>query len=484
MEPQEQSVIARLIKRMDSSPGFAGLGATVQLISRLGDDADGGTREITAAILRDAALAAKLLRMSNSSHTTRGGRNVSTIDQALVILGLNTVKSVALSLTLLESLSHEPQSRQLHAEIVAAYFCGCLAAEITRLYAPRFSTQEAQVCGLMQNLGRMMATYYLYEDIERSHALQAERNLAEDEAVALTLGASYREIGAAIAKHWNLPDGLQNSLATDIGKAPPRSAANAQAWHQFCSAFCRRVTDTLFRLPVNRERVEIARDIEFFRGALHLRDDEVREAIDKFLLETDEILAEMSFPGNVEQSRNQLRKGSERVLDLLSSQDSLGKESKHTGGRPPIEIIQHVLRLIHDKYSFDRTLMCLPDTPSTLVAIAGVGRNAVQVSARFRCHGPKPDLFRAIMARNLDTFVADVRLPMYAKLIPDWYHEAVGARSVVMLPIAGEEKVLGMIYGDYSEPHASIPPGLAEGNMREWRDQLAQVLQTDARKLV
>ena len=484
MEAQQQSAIARLITQMDSSPGFAGLGASVQLISRMGDDADGGTREITAAILRDAALAARLLRMSNSSHTTRGGRNVSTIDQALVILGLNTVKSVALSLTLLESLSHKPQSKQLHAEIVAAYFCGSLAAEITRLYAPRFSTQEAQVCGLMQNLGRMMATYYLYEDIERSRAVQAEKNLAEDEAVTLTLGTGYREIGAAIARHWNLPDVLQNSLAADIGKAPPRTAANAQAWHQYCSAFCRRITDTLFRLPENRERVEIARDIEFFRGALHLRDDEVREAIERYLRETDEILVEMAFPGNVEQSRNQLRKGSERVLDLLSSQDSLARESKHTGGRPPIEIIQHILRLIHDRYNFDRTLMCLPDTPTSLIAIAGVGRNAVQVSARFRCHGPKPDLFRAIIARNLDTFVDDLRLPMYAKLIPDWYHEAVGARSVVMLPIASEGKVLGMIYGDYSEPHSSVPPGLAEGNMREWRDQLAQILQTDARKLV
>lgn len=482
MENQPQSAIATLLQRMDDSPGFAGLGASVQTISRLGDDADGGSREITATILRDAALTAKLLRLANSSRNARGGRNISTIDQALVILGLNTVKSVALSLALLDSLSRKPQSNLLHAEIVAAYFCGSLAGEITRVNAPRFSAQEAQVCGLMQNLGRMMATYYLYEDIERSRALQAEKNLAEDEAVELSLGMSFAAIGAAIAAHWCLPDVLQNSLAPDIDKAPPRVAANALAWHQFCSSFCRRVTDALFRLPENREKVEIGREVEFFRGALHLKEDEVREWIEKCLQDTDALLAEMAFPGNVEQARKLLRKASERVLDVLASGDSLTKEKNSVGGRTPVEVIQYVLRLIHDNYSFDRTLLCLPDSASGLLAIAGVGKNASQVTARFRCSGPKPDLFRAIMARKLDTFIADVKAPAYAKLIPAWYPELVDARSLVILPLIDGGKLLGLIYGDYSEAHASVPPGLAEGSMQEWRGQLLQALRPGAAK--
>ena len=479
MQDQDQSVIDRLLKKMDSSSGFAGLGASIQTISRLSDDAGGGTRELAAAILHDAALTAKLLRIANSSRNARGGRNISTIDQALVILGLNTVKSVALSLALLDSLSHKPQSKLLHAEIVAAFFCGSLAGEITRQNAPRFSAQEAQVCGLMQNLGRMMSTYYLYEEIERGRALRAERNVSEDQAVAEVLGMSFEDIGAAIARHWSLPDVLQASLAPLTDKAPPRNAANALAWNQLCSCFCRSATAALFRLPQNAERVAVNNHIEFFRGALRLRESEVREWIEKCLAETEATLAEISFPCSVEQARNLLRKASERVLDRLSAQDSLTKESKGIGGRAPVEVIQHVLRLIHDKYNFDHTLLCLPESSSALVAIAGVGRNAVQVTARFRCAGPKMDLFRAIMARNVDTFVNDVRSPMYANLVPEWYHQVVGARSFVMLPIS-KGKMLGIIYADYSEPRESPPPDLAQGSMRDWRKQLAQALQLGA----
>ena len=475
MQDKVHSILDRLLKKMDNSPGFAGLGASIKLISRLSDGLDGGTRELTATILHDAALTSKLLRIANSSRNGRSGRNISTIDQALVVLGLNTVKSVALSLALLDSLSHKPQSKQLHAEIVAAFFCGSLSAEITRVNAPRFNTQEAQVCGLMQNLGRMMSTYYLYEEIERSRTLQAERNLSEDEAVTQTLGMSFEEIGAAIARHWSLPDVLQESLAPDTGKVAPRVATNAIAWHQLCSSFCRRVTEALFRLPENAERVAIANHVEFYRSPLHLKESEVRNWIEACLAETDALFEEMGFPLDVEQARTLLRKASERVLDRLSPQDSLTKETNRLDGRAPVEMIQQVLRQIHDKYGFDHTLLCLPVGSSGLVAVAGVGRNAVQVTAKFRCGGAKMDLFRVIMSRNTDTFVSDVRSPIYANLVPDWYHQILGARSFVMLPI-GHGKLLGMIYADYAEPQDHIPPDLANGSMRDWRNQLTQAL--------
>lgn len=477
----ENSVIARLLARMEKAPGFAGLGSSVQTISEIGDDLDAGTRRIVDVILRDAALTAKLLRLANSTRSGGGGRNVSTIDQAIVILGLNTVKSVALSLALLGSLSSKPQSKQLHAEIVAAYFCGSFASQITRANGPRFSAQEAQVCGLLQNLGRMMATYYLYEEIERSREVQAANNLSEEDAIGQTMGTSFQAIGAAIVGHWCLPDVLQKSLATGVGKAAPRSATTAVEWQQLCALFARRITDTLFRLPENRERIEIAGEIEFFRGALHLKDDEVREWIGQTLADTDAMLSGISFPCTVEPARTLLRKASERVSDVLSAQDRLTHDAKSMEGRKPIEVIHYLLRLIHDRLNFDRTLLCVPDGSNGLVAIAGVGRNAQQVTGRFRCHGPKPDIFRVIMDKKLDTFIADVRTSPAAKLMPAWYPEVVGANSFVVLSLVRDGKVLGVLYGDYPEPPASPPQELAQGAMKEWRDQLIVALLAGAR---
>lgn len=472
-EQVQQSTLSRLLSNMDSGgPGFAGLGGTVQTISRLDDEDDGGGKELTSAILRDAALTSKLLRLANSS--ARGGRNVSTIDQAIIILGLNTVRSVALSLSLLDSLSKKPQSNQLQAEIVAAYFCGTFAHEITRLNAPRYNVQEAQVCGLMQNLGRMMAVYYLYEDIEAGRKLQAEKNLTEEEAVVQVLGMRFEDIGAGIAQHWNLPDVLQKSMAPEVGKAPPRAAANSLAWHQMCALFSRRITDALFRSPESAERSEVSQNITFFRTALNLREDEVHELIERVLVETGELLSGISFPATVDQARNLLRKGSERVLDLLSAQDSLTRSSGE--GKKPIEIVQQVLRQIHDDLGFDCTLLCLPNGTMGLVAVAGVGRNANHAASRFRCAGAKQDIFRAVMAKKIDLYVPDVLSPAYVKMLPDWYAEALGAHSFLVMSLVHDDQFLGMVYGDYTEPHPAAPQESAPGRMRQLRSQLAMAL--------
>ncbi len=468
------TAIKKLFENMDRDPGFAGVGGSIKLISSLDDDDDAGARKITAAILNDAALTSKLLRLANAS--SRGSRNVSTIDQAVSILGLNAVKSVAISLALLNAMTVKPQIKRLHAEIVAAYFCGTLSAQITRNYGARFNSQEAQVCGLLQNLGRIMALYYLYEEIESSHALQATENLSEDDAIARTLGMSFEEIGAAITERWNFPDVIQQSLASKIDKVAPRVSPNsALGWHQLCSVFARRVTDALFRMPEGQDKIDIKQTLNFFHQGLLLKNDEVLEWIERALVDTNTLLAELAFPSNVEIARSMLRKASERVSDSLSSQDSLIK-GQLSDGKKPIEIIHLALRMIHDEYGFDLTVLCLPSGSGGLVAIAGLGRNVNQVTPKFRCNSTKVDIFQLITAKKVDMYIADVHAPSYVKLLPEWYGELVGAKSFSVFSLVHDEKLLGFLYGDYSVARPSAPREKTPGTVKKWRDQLVAAL--------
>lgn len=473
MKEHDLPVIDRLLRRMESSPGFAGLGASVQTITRLTNSDDAETREIAAVILRDAALTGKLLRIANSSRYGQGGRNISTINQAIAILGLKTVKSVALSLALLDALSNKPQSRQLQAEIVAAYFCGALSFEITRLNAPRFNAQEAQVCGLLQNLGRMMTLYYLYDDIERIRGLQIGKNMAEEAAAAEVLGAGFEEISAAIVQHWSLPEVLQESLVPIIGEAPPLVPATALGWNQCCTSFARRAMDSVFRLPEEQGRIELASTIDFFRGALSLKESEVHEwMIDKVLEETDALLEEMSFPCRVEDARKLLREVNERVQDAAFAQKAPALGGDELAGKTQAEIIQHALRLIHDEYGFDLTLLCLPDGDSELRAIAGVGRDVDRISAAFHCRGAAPDIFRLVIAKTADMYIADASSPSVARFIPNWYLEEVGARSFLLASLVSEGQCVGLLYGGYAE----VRPALIKQNLKECRERLIKAL--------
>jgi HD-like signal output (HDOD) protein len=468
------AILPTLLERMDQHPGFAAFGASLQVLSDMDDDDAASGPALTAAILRDAGLAARLLRLSNAS--SRGSRNVSTVDQAVTILGLNTVRSAAQSLVLVDSLP-QAQSRKLHAEALAACFCATLASQVTRHNCPRFSAQEAQVCALMQNMGRMMAGFYGHPEIEASRTLQAEQNLAEDEAVALTLGTSFEQLGAGIAQAWNWSDVLQQCLSASFEKSPPKAAVTAPGWYQHCSLFARRITDILFRLPEAAQEHAVERALDYFRTALFLKNEEVHEWIARALADTDALMAQTGFPCSLAQARALLRKGSERVLDALSAQDSLTRK-QGDGARSPIDTIHQALRMLHFEFDFDLSLLLVPDGAVAAVAICGIGRNAGQVTPNFRCHGARPDLFRLLMGKKADMFVPEAQSAAFSKLLPDWYPGLVGAHSFQVVSLVHEGKLLGMLYGDYTEARAALPVEKQEGNARHWRDAILAALNT------
>jgi eukaryotic-like serine/threonine-protein kinase len=470
----QSPLIHGLLKSIDASPGFIGLDGAVSAISSL-VDGDGNNSDIAAVVLRDPALTAKLLQLTNSGRFARSGSSITTIDQAVAIMGMNNVKSAAAALPSLNSVSNKLQLNQLQAEIVAGFFTGSLAYAITRNNSA-FSAQEAQVCGLMQNLGRMMTVFYLYEDIEKSRKLQNEMNITEDEAVLQTMGTSFEDMGDVIAHHWKLPDSICKTLVPDTTTIPPQAAADLMSWLQLCSLFCRRITESLFRLPENQEKYGVADQISFFQRSLKLNEKTTAELIDKCLLETDEALTKMSFPSNVEDSRLLLRKASERAMDMLSSQDTLTKEIKGGSGQSPIEMAKHYMRLMHDHCNFDTTLICLPSGSAGLQVIAGVGKNVGPVSTKIRSVGMKKDIFQAVMSRKADVFVNDVVSSPYAGLIPEWYRESVAAKSFVLLSIASEDKLVCLIYGDYVKPVDAQPPELKAPIMAEWRTNLMNVI--------
>ena len=83
-ERKQPPIVGNLLKKIDASPGFAGLSGVVQTVSHLIDN-DGSSNKIVATILRDPALTANLLRVANSSSSTMGGHNISTIEQVLPV---------------------------------------------------------------------------------------------------------------------------------------------------------------------------------------------------------------------------------------------------------------------------------------------------------------------------------------------------------------------------------------------------------------
>lgn len=163
------------------------------------------------AIELDPALASRLVRLSNSSLFGLS-REISSVRQAMVILGLRTVKMAALSFTLLPAI---PTSKQDERTLAACWRRLLTNAMACRLLAKLFAIdqEEAFLAGLLQDIGLMVFAHGApreYGELLEDAQLEEAPSLVELEREIF--GGDHAAIGAKLLERWSLPVALVDAV--------------------------------------------------------------------------------------------------------------------------------------------------------------------------------------------------------------------------------------------------------------------------------
>jgi diguanylate cyclase (GGDEF)-like protein len=159
--------------------------------------------EIARIVSRDPALSSKILRTVNSSFYGRS-QCVSQVSQALVILGLQSVKTLVLGFSLVGNLQQNKATGFRHLDywrrsIYAATAAKTLAARLDMLQA-----EECFLAALLQDIGMLVLDQVLKEDYGAIHEKAAtHRELAAVEREAL--GLTHADVTGFLAEQWKLP---------------------------------------------------------------------------------------------------------------------------------------------------------------------------------------------------------------------------------------------------------------------------------------
>ena len=169
-----------------------------QLINSLNDE-DAGVAEVSAIIAKDPALSAKLLRLANSAQFGLP-RGVSSVQDAIQMVGMGKVRTLALGSCLSESFPVLP---------------GLDAKEFwrTSMASRKSSTHIAQgwLSGMMLRLGELLigqANPLALAEIEKLPHLPGGRWEREKRLVGFSEG----EITAELTRRWNFPVAIIEGL--------------------------------------------------------------------------------------------------------------------------------------------------------------------------------------------------------------------------------------------------------------------------------
>jgi len=193
-----------LLDRVLESPRLPSLPTIAVEVIDLVQQKDVNIKQIANTIQHDPALCSKILKTVNSSFYGQA-HAVSNITHALVVLGLNSVKTLALGFSLVANLKDSGGEGFDHLLFwKRSLYSATATKNLTRqLGLPQ--QEEAFLGGLLQDLG-MLAMHQTLGDeyvqlVQQAGDDHRKLHACEQE----TLGIDHAEVGAALAESWQLP---------------------------------------------------------------------------------------------------------------------------------------------------------------------------------------------------------------------------------------------------------------------------------------
>ena len=478
-----------LMRRMRHKTDFPALSQTISTINRIAADSDESSQTLSAALLKDFALTNKLLRLVNSSTYSQFGGTISTISRAVMILGFDAVRSLAITLILFEHLQNKAQASLLREDVIASYFTGIIAHRVAGLCGLPDS-EEGFICGVFHHLGKLLAGYYFYDE-SAEIAKRMQNGESEEKASRAVLGISHQELGIGIARSWNLPEKIVNSMQ-HIGSAQAQKSANATEKLKVVANLARELCRIASETPIARKPKELDQLGRDFGGSLSLNKRQfaavVEDSVKEFLAESGLFVNDSTKSRvfkSVKQWSGHSAAGAEgedplthvSETEMNSVEDFMTQTSMFavtqsapiasdpaatlTAGIQDItntlvgdynlnDVLRIILETMYRGMGFSQVLLCTRDVKNNqLKARYGFGPKIESLVNCFVVQlGQAQDAFQLALEKNVDLFIADTHAVNIVSRIPAWYREKVNAQTFLVLPIVVGGKVIGMFYAD------------------------------------
>lgn len=205
---------------LDEVVTLPSLPSTVARITELVNDPDCPLSEIAKAISVDPSISLKSLRLVNSAYYGLREK-VSSVDHAVVLLGMKVVKNLVFTATVFDSLRSEDEALMRHS-----IGCGVIMRTLAQSEAGRkvhaVETDEAFVYGLLHDVGKIIFEQFMSKEYALVLEACAGRRIPWAQGEIEIIGVDHAEMGARLAEKWKLTDELTNAIAGhhDLAKCP------------------------------------------------------------------------------------------------------------------------------------------------------------------------------------------------------------------------------------------------------------------------
>ncbi|WP_269504088.1 HDOD domain-containing protein [Burkholderia sp. IMCC1007] len=466
------ALLDKLWARMNERGDFPLLSESLRttMAAMKNDDLD--FTALVRVVLSDFALTHKVLRLANSAMYMAFGGNITTVTRALMVLGMDTVGHLVVGLKLVDHFHHStPRRIDAKLELNRALLSGCVARKLTE-HAQLRGGEEAVVCTLMRQVGKLLVVCYLDSEWDRIRRRAAELNGDEAAACVDVLGVGFEALGLEAAANWRLPDVIRAGMADDADQAAhtelvgndDESDARAQRRRiadvsdddgehvRWLRAVSRCSTDvaSALAMPESPQRdARIAVLAQAYGTELQIESSALVEIADR--------LAREEASDTMMRDIVELRANADAIARAQAEPEAcLEAGLADLRALPSEHVLTPVLALASESLlaglAFTRTVMFVRRADGTFAARLGFGPDVDAALERLRFDERfEPDVFHLAITNSVGIFIEQAQEPKMVKRLPAWYLDALpDTRAFVLLPVRVGTTTVALLYGDWA----------------------------------
>lgn len=468
--------IHRNLGKLGDMPVFS---ATVNRIQQISASEESDAMALAMAVMKDASLSARLLKLANSPTYKRGQGNITVVSRAVVLLGFNQIKNICLTLKLIESFHNNNPEIDMPGMMMEAFLGATIAKELALQSRKNTDAEEVYIGALLYGLGEIVVACTLPKEYSQMQQMRQRGDKSWPSIQLEVLGISLSKLGKELAVGWGYPQ----QVVASMGEVDPENLDPKAELHEQLPALSHQLLQQLYGKDEHNEKpfgyvIDAISELTNMQiddiGELTLqcfrqvskvgRDYGLRSAslVPSFAESgdpgKDELTRKLAFLAHSEAEQNgtplsapvakgpsedeikQLRlEYMHELTELISSEGKVH------------EVLKLAVEAIRMCTEMDRSMLCLLNRPKTHLSvkmIEGEGIEKLQTYFEREKNNKADDLFFRVLSKQVTLLVNDLDEAGWRDRLPPDFVKIVDCQGFVLMPLTMGKRVIGMLYAD------------------------------------
>lgn len=192
-----------------NASGLPVFSRTIRDIRNVSSSSRSSARDLSDVVGNDASMAARVIQIANSPMFNLQNRHIDTISSAVVLVGFDAVRELAISVSVIEEMLKGRQHARVRQHMAQAFHAAAQARSFARVCGHK--SEEVFVAALLKHVGDMAFWSRAEREAMAIEAL-VMRGTTLPDAEREVLGFELSQLGQSLAADWNLGELVSHVL--------------------------------------------------------------------------------------------------------------------------------------------------------------------------------------------------------------------------------------------------------------------------------